>query len=71
MTTPGPCGGQTCAPTEYCVESTVTGGMEPPPGEPANVSTTYSCDAQRPQGGGGMCSEPDARGIIHCHYAAP
>jgi len=67
----GPCGGQTCAPTDYCIETSVIGGMAPAPGEPANVSTTYSCGAQPPQNGGGVCSEPDAQRKIRCEYAAP
>lgn len=67
----GPCGGQTCAPTDYCIETSVIGGMAPAPGEPANVSTSYGCGAQPPQNSGGMCSEPDAQRFIHCEYAAP
>ncbi len=70
-TTTGPCGGQTCAPTDYCIETTVSGGMEPAPGDPPNITTTYSCGVQPPQNDGGACTEPDAQRTIHCEYAAP
>jgi hypothetical protein len=70
-TASGPCGGQTCAPTDYCIETTVSGGMAPAPGDPPNISTSYSCGAPPPQSNAGRCSEPDAQRNIHCEYAAP
>ena len=65
------CGSTSCPPEQYCIESTVYGGMAPEPGEPANVSTSYGCSATVPEmGTAGQCDAPEGR-RVHCTAAAP
>jgi hypothetical protein len=65
------CNATTCPADQYCIESTVHGGMPPEPGEPPNISTSVGCSAALPAPSqAGHCSAPEGK-IVRCEYAAP
>ena len=65
------CNATTCPADQYCIESTVSGGMPPEPGEPPNISTSVRCSAELPAPSrDGHCTAPQGK-IVHCKYAAP